>query len=57
MYTEKQLDEVKNILKQHKQEKLIKFIEKIDEDKKDILINEILRLYFEQLKNLYIGSE
>ena len=53
MYTEQELAQAKTILKENKQENILKFLENIEDNKKEKLIKQILDLDFEQLKKLY----
>ena len=53
MYTEQELDQAKKILKENKQENVLKFLEKIEDNKKEKLVKQILNLDFAQLNKLY----
>lgn len=53
MYTEQELAQAKNILKENNQENILKFVEKLEDDKKEKLVKQILELDFEQLNKLY----
>ena len=53
MYTEQELSQAKMILKENKQENVLKFLDKIADNKKDKIVKQILNLDFEQLKKLY----
>jgi len=46
-------DKAKKILKEYKQEHIIKVIDKSDEIRKNKLINQVLNIDFEELKELY----
>lgn len=48
--------ECKNILEKYNQEHLLNFYELLDYTKKEILLNQILRINFEQISNLYKNS-
>jgi len=47
------ITEVKNILKKHSQEHLLNGYEKLSEINKEVLLNQILNIDFELIKNLY----
>lgn len=53
MYTEQELEKVKDILRENKQTRLLDFIEKIDSEKKEKIVKQILNLDFVQLNQLY----
>ena len=53
MYTEQELSQAKMILKENKQENVLKFLDKIADNKKEKIVKQILNLDFEQLKKLY----
>lgn len=50
---EKKLNQVKEILKKYKQEHLLLNFEKLSEEKKEELLEQILQIDFEQMKKLY----
>lgn len=49
----KELEEAINLLKKNNQETIIKIIDKLDEEKKEKLANQILEIDFEQINALY----
>lgn len=53
MYTEQELAQAKEILKENKQASILKFLEKLDDSKKEKLVKQILNLNFKQLSELY----
>lgn len=53
---EDKLNEAKQILKEYNQEHLLQFYDEISEEEKNILINQILNMNFEQILNLYNNS-
>lgn len=53
MYTEQQLINAKKILEKNNQENILSFLDKLEDDKKDKLVNQILNLDFEVLNKLY----
>lgn len=46
-------EKAKEILKKYKQEHVIKFIDNLDIENKNKLINQVIGIDFEELKNLY----
>lgn len=54
---EDKLKLAKGILKKYNQEHLLYFYDEISEDEKNILINQILNIDFEQIINLYANSK
>ena len=50
---EQKLAQAKKILKEQKQENILKIIDKLDEEKQKKLVSQILKLNFEQLSKLY----
>ena len=57
MYDEKKLAKAKDILKKNNQEKILMFLNKLDDDKKESLAEQILNLNFEQLNRLYAETK
>ena len=53
MYTKQELTQVEKILKENNQENILNILRKIDDNKKEKLIKQILNLDFEQLNKLY----
>lgn len=53
MFTEQELAQARAILKANKQENLLRFIDKLDNNKKEKIIKQILNLDFTQLNKLY----
>ena len=53
MYTEKELIQAQNLLKENNQISILNILNKLDDNKKDKLIKQILNLNFEQLNRLY----
>ena len=53
MFTERELAQARAILKANKQENLLRFIDKLDNNKKEKIIKQILNLDFTQLNKLY----
>lgn len=53
---EDKLNEAKQILKEYNQEHLLQFYDELSEEQKNILINQILNMNFEQILNLYNNS-
>lgn len=53
MYIEKELIQAQNLLKENKQISILNVLNKLDDNKKDKLIKQILNLNFEQLNRLY----
>jgi len=49
-------DKCKQILEKYGQSHLLSFYDELSDDKKAILINQILKIDFEELKNLYQNS-
>ena len=50
------LEEVKQILKKYDQEHLIRFYDELTDDEKNVLLNQILNINFEQILTLYDDS-
>ena len=50
---EEKLNKVKEILKEHNQEHLLNSYDKLSVEKKEILLNQILNINFDLIKNLY----
>ena len=50
---ENKYNKVENILKKYKQEHILKYLDNLDEERKKQLINQILRIDFDELKQLY----
>ena len=50
---ETKLEKAKDILKKYNQEHLLSQYEKLTEDKKEYLLNQIINIDFDQIKNLY----
>ena len=46
-----------DLLKMYNQEHIIKLLEKLDEDKKQVLIDQISKIDFHQLKELYDNTK
>lgn len=57
MYDEKKLAKAKDILKKNNQEKILMFLNKLDDGKKESLAEQILNLNFEQLNRLYAETK
>ena len=57
MYDEKKLAKAKDILKKNNQEKILMFLNKLDDGKKESLAEQILNLDFEQLNRLYAETK
>lgn len=53
---EDKLNKAKEILKKYNQEHLLQFYDELSEEQKNILINQILNMNFEQILNLYNNS-
>ena len=53
---DKKLEEVKLILAKYKQEHLLDFYEELNNEEKEVLVNQILNTDFEQMKRLYDNS-
>ena len=51
------LNQAKEILKKYNQEHLLYFYDELSEEEKNILINQILNIDFEQIINLYNNSQ
>lgn len=49
-------NQCKNILEKYNQEHLLEFYDLLDDDKKGMLLNQILNIDFEQISNLYKKS-
>ena len=50
---EKKLEKAKSILKKYNQEQLLSQYEKLDNEKKEYLLNQIININFEQINKLY----
>ena len=50
---EKKLDDIKDVLKQYKQEQVLNFYDKLDEKKKKELLTQISEIDFELIEYLY----
>jgi hypothetical protein len=46
----------KQILEKYLQEHLLSFYDELDDSKKEMLINQILQIDFEEIHNLYVNS-
>lgn len=57
MYTEQELEQAKKTLKENKQENILNILEKLDDNKKEKLIKQILNLDFVQLNKLYAETK
>lgn len=53
MYTKQELEKARKLLEENKQRSILKFLDKLDDNKKEKLVKQILKLNFEQLKELY----
>jgi len=49
-------NQCKNILEKYNQEHLLEFYDLLDDSKKEMLLNQILNIDFEQISNLYKNS-
>lgn len=50
---ENKYNKAKDILKRYKQEHILKYLDNLDEERKKRLISQILKIDFEELKELY----
>ena len=51
------LEKAESILREYKQEHIIKLIEKLDEEKKNELVGQILKIDFNQIHELYENTK